>query len=149
MADDDKKHIHISDILQNVKDGAIEPSDAAKLIISNQKKQQESATTSQSPSSSDDILTSFATLDYNRSSRTGFPEVVFGANKTPKQIATILDDFARHINEQMTLSERATTTMDNKQKAVLATRYVFYIHKVVPHYINERENLVLILLSLS
>ena len=101
----------ISDILQNVKDGTIEPLEAEKLItLSQQQSQQQqqatlssssresSSDSSSSSSEADNILSSFANLDYNRTSRTGFPEVVFGSGKTPQQIATILDDFARHLN---------------------------------------------------
>lgn len=37
-------------------------------------------------------LGGFATVDHHRALRTGFPEVVFGAGKTPTQIAAILSE---------------------------------------------------------
>eukprot|EP00934_Nitzschia_sp_Nitz4_P006959 Nitzschia sp. Nitz4//scaffold128_size63911//51509//52504//NITZ4_006230-RA/size63911-processed-gene-0.121-mRNA-1//1//CDS//3329534865//6949//frame0 len=70
-------------------------------------------------SSPDQILQSYATLDHTRSSRAGFPEAVFGQGKTPSQLAHILDDMARHVNEQL---EQAPGDVDDSQRAILATR---------------------------
>jgi hypothetical protein len=49
--------------------------------------------------SNEQLLHSFADLDHGRTSRTGFPEAVFAQGKTPQQVAIILDDMARHVNE--------------------------------------------------
>jgi NCAIR mutase (PurE)-related protein len=38
----------------------------------------------------------FAKLDHHRALRTGMPEVIFAAGKTPDQVATIFDHMARH-----------------------------------------------------
>lgn len=40
-------------------------------------------------------LENFANLDHHRHKRAGFPEAVFGQGKSPKQVASILDDMAR------------------------------------------------------
>src|SRR5262245_41534921 len=37
----------------------------------------------------------FATLDHQRALRTGFPEVVFGPGKTPKQLVAIVERLSR------------------------------------------------------
>jgi hypothetical protein len=116
-------------ILQQVKDGHLHPSEAEGMIRNisiaaydddddsggGESSVAHQATTSQE----DDILTSFANLDHTRSSRTGFPEVVFGAGKTPDQVSRILDDMARNFNER-SLSEQGT--IPNSQRAILATR---------------------------
>ena len=117
----------IHKILQNVKDGTLELSEAEKLIINtkfNQRIDDESTSSSSSSKSKqqqdDDensILTSFATLDYNRQSRTGFPEVVFGQGKTPQQIVTILDDFARHQQKQVETNKTYNNNNNNNSSS--------------------------------
>lgn len=64
-----------------------------------------------------DTLRSFANLDHTRSSRTGFPEAVFAEGKTPEQVAKILDDFARSLNEEIKRGE-----LVDSRRAILATR---------------------------
>jgi len=59
-------------LLGRVKRGAVAPADAARRIADAPLEQME-----------------FATLDHQRSLRTGFPEVVFGQGKTPAQIVGI------------------------------------------------------------
>jgi NCAIR mutase (PurE)-related protein len=46
----------------------------------------------------------FATLDFDRLSRTGTPEVIYGASKTAKQIATLLQAF--YVAKQPALATR-------------------------------------------
>jgi len=41
---------------------------------------------------SKDPVGDFANLDHGRSSRVGFPEIVYGESKTARQVASILDD---------------------------------------------------------
>jgi NCAIR mutase (PurE)-related protein len=65
----------------------------------------------------EDALRAFANLDHTRSSRTGFPEAVFAEGKTPEQVATILDDFARNLNEEIRRGE-----IVDSRRAILATR---------------------------
>lgn len=69
--------------------------------------------------SQEDILKSFANLDHGRSKRTGFPEAVFAEGKTPQQVASILDDMARSVNESSSSSSSCGGGAGN---AVLATR---------------------------
>ncbi|OYT70555.1 MAG: 1-(5-phosphoribosyl)-5-amino-4-imidazole-carboxylate carboxylase [Chloracidobacterium sp. CP2_5A] len=50
----------------------------------------------------------FATLDHGRTLRQGFPEVVYGASKTPEQVATIVARLsARHPNILVTRASEA------------------------------------------
>eukprot|EP00532_Pseudo-nitzschia_australis_P001533 CAMPEP_0168192842 /NCGR_PEP_ID=MMETSP0139_2-20121125/18267_1 /TAXON_ID=44445 /ORGANISM="Pseudo-nitzschia australis, Strain 10249 10 AB" /LENGTH=321 /DNA_ID=CAMNT_0008116115 /DNA_START=47 /DNA_END=1015 /DNA_ORIENTATION=- len=99
-------------ILNQLGDGKLTPSESEAMI-------RRQLVLSTSESSPDKILKSFADIDHTRSSRTGFPEAVFGAGKTPDQIALILDDMARHFNEKVTEGD---SVFDNSQRAILATR---------------------------
>lgn len=65
----------------------------------------------------EEAIKRFANLDHTRTSRTGFPEAVFAAGKTPEQVAKILDDMARHVNEQVSQGQ-----IDDAERAILATR---------------------------
>lgn len=76
-----------------MKSGSISPEDAEKMIGTMQGK-----TPTAAP---EETLQSFANLDHTRSGRTGFPEVVFAETKTPKQVAMIMDDMARHVNDMV------------------------------------------------
>lgn len=67
------------------------------------------------------ILHSFAELDHDRSIRTGFPEVIYGENKTVNQIALILDDMAKSVNDRIH-SDLEHTDHDNVCNSILATR---------------------------
>jgi NCAIR mutase (PurE)-related protein len=91
-------------ILEKVRDGSLQPSQAEELIKKNEV-------------DPEDTLKSFANLDHYRARRTGFPEAVFAAGKTPEQVARILDDMARSLNEQI---KKGTAT--GSQRAILATR---------------------------
>lgn len=72
------------------------------------------------PPSPEQILQSFANLDHSRARRTGFPEAVFAEGKTAEQVASILDDMARAVNESVRFDGDAP---DNKVGSViLATR---------------------------
>jgi NCAIR mutase (PurE)-related protein len=48
----------------------------------------------------------FANVDHHRSLRQGFPEAVFGAGKTPEQVARIVESLAK--NQHNILVTRAT-----------------------------------------
>jgi len=54
-----------------------------------------------------DLLDTFATLDYDRARRCGFPEVVFGEGKTPEQVATIASKLV--VAHEVVLVTRATS----------------------------------------
>mmetsp|Transcript_32708 Transcript_32708/g.36605 ORF Transcript_32708/g.36605 Transcript_32708/m.36605 type:complete len:312 (-) Transcript_32708:175-1110(-) len=69
--------------------------------------------------SPEELLKSFADLDHDRSRRTSFPEAVFGQGKTPNQIASILDDMARHFNERVLENDGK---IESSQRVILATR---------------------------
>jgi NCAIR mutase (PurE)-related protein len=90
----------------------ISPEEASELISMIQSSSDRNATDPQ-----DELLRSFANLDHHRSKRTGFPEAVFSESKTPEQVAKILDDMARSVNE---LSEH--DSQDQVATAILATR---------------------------
>lgn len=95
----------ILNILEQVKSGTLQPSDAQSLIVN---------ATNPSP---EDAIAAFANLDHTRSSRTGFPEAVFASGKTPEQVVQILDDMARHLNEEIRKGDVLAA-----QRAILATR---------------------------
>jgi NCAIR mutase (PurE)-related protein len=105
-------------LLQQVQDGSTTATQAMNEIQhhSSMAKNSSPAGSSNSPSP-DQILATFANLDHSRSSRTGFPEAVFAAGKTPFQIAQILDDMAKHAAND----EKAYIT-SNSKRAILATR---------------------------
>ncbi|WP_188206886.1 nickel pincer cofactor biosynthesis protein LarB [Alkalibacillus aidingensis] len=87
----DKKQQEIEKVLQQLKEGEITTENATKLILSYE-----------------DL--GFAKLDHNRSSRTGFPEVIFGESKTAEQIIKLLKSF-------MMTTNRVLVTKVNSEKA--------------------------------
>ena len=95
-------------ILKQVSDGKLTPLESEAII----RRQFEA-------SKPEELLKSFADIDHTRSSRTGFPEAVFGAGKTPDQIAMILDDMARHFNEK---ASEGDNSIQDCERAILATR---------------------------
>ena len=97
----------LRDILRQVREGNLDIDRAEELI------------TIRNHASPEETLKTFANLDHGRAIRTGFPEAVFAAGKTPKQVAAILDDMAKHVNLSLTQGhhESAAST------AILATRY--------------------------
>ena len=101
-------------ILKQVSDGKLTPSESEAIIRS-----QFELSKAESTLSPTELLKSFADIDHTRSSRTGFPEAVFGAGKTPDQIALILDDMARHFNEK---TAQGDGSLENCERAILATR---------------------------
>jgi hypothetical protein len=114
----------ITDILASVQKGSLSINDAEQLLI-----QAVPNPTTTSPTSSKDTLQSFANLDHTRSLRTGFPEVVFAQNKTPQQVAMIMDDMARHVNEvihkqqqQQSVDSKLSFEEASASTAILATR---------------------------
>jgi NCAIR mutase (PurE)-related protein len=112
------KNTDISDILKQVGDGKLSPSEAETMLLQHNL----NGKLQSSEPSPDEVLKSFANLDHSRSSRTGFPEAVFGAGKTPDQISRIIDDMARNFNE---IVESGQSQVTSSQRAILATRYVF------------------------
>jgi NCAIR mutase (PurE)-related protein len=115
----------LESILEQVRQGTLQPVQAEALI-------RNVADASQTP---EDTLKSFANLDHSRSSRTGFPEAVFAAGKTPDQVARILDDMARNLNEQIRAG-----TIDDSQRAILATRLVDFCCQLEKHNISSLRN---------
>ena len=61
----------------------------------------------------------FATVDHHRALRQGFPEVVFGAGKTPAQIAGIVENLAQ--NGDIVLVTRASLEAFEATRQVVAT----------------------------
>ena len=105
-------------ILNLVSDGKLTPSQSEAII-----RRQFESSKPDAVLSPNELLKSFADIDHTRSSRTGFPEAVFGAGKTPDQIAMILDDMARHFNEK---ASQKNSAIENCERAILATRYVIF-----------------------
>jgi hypothetical protein len=103
----------IEDILQRFQDNEIDINTAQNLVQNIVPSNRSTSTVS------DDLLQSFATLDHERSERTGFPEVIFGQGKTATQIASILEDMAWNVNEKHLKEETNSTIVS---RAILATR---------------------------
>ena len=61
----------------------------------------------------------FATVDHHRALRQGFPEVVFGAGKTPAQIAAIVENLAQ--NGDIVLVTRASLEAFEATRQIVAT----------------------------
>jgi hypothetical protein len=103
-------------ILKQFHDKTIDIQTTQKLLLQN-------SLSSNRPTSpvNDELLQSFATLDHDRTDRTGFPEVVFGQGKTAKQVASILEDMARNVNEIMS-NEDTCSKSTLVSRAILATR---------------------------
>jgi NCAIR mutase (PurE)-related protein len=101
--------ISLANILRSVQDGNMTLDDAEKTI-------QAGIDCNASP---EDTIKAFANLDHSRTGRTGFPEAVFAEGKTPDQVARILDDMARSLNEQIIRGG-----VQEAQRAIIATRYV-------------------------
>jgi pyridinium-3,5-biscarboxylic acid mononucleotide synthase len=70
---------HVRDLLQKVADGAVDVSHAVDAL-------------SFEPSES----LEFATIDHHRALRHGYPEVIYGAGKTPEQVRDIAARIAAH-----------------------------------------------------
>mmetsp|Transcript_20214 Transcript_20214/g.49589 ORF Transcript_20214/g.49589 Transcript_20214/m.49589 type:complete len:306 (-) Transcript_20214:86-1003(-) len=110
--------------LELVKEGKLDPVEAEKILGTSSTK------TTRTP---EETLEAFANLDHTRTKRTGFPEAVFAEGKTPYQVAKILDDFARNLNERI---ENAEALPNASQRAILATR-------VNPEQFNEMQEIPL------
>lgn len=104
----------LSQIFRQIENGTLSAVEAEKHI--QDLKYPEETLESKAPG---DTLASFANLDHSRSKRTGFPEAIFAAGKTPLQVAAILDDMAGHVNA---LLESSSKDVDTCHKAILATR---------------------------
>jgi NCAIR mutase (PurE)-related protein len=104
-----RRYQSFADLIEKVESGSISASEAKNIFES----QNQRAT--KEPS---EVLESFANLDHARADRCGFPEAIFSSGKTAKQIATILDDMAGHVNKLA--GERKSLSIS--QKAILATR---------------------------
>ena len=106
-------------ILDQVSHGKLTPSESEAII--RRQFEKDLPFKSEAAGSPDEVLKSFADIDHTRGARTGFPEAVFGAGKTPNQIAMILDDMARNFNEK---AAQPDGFIENSERAILATRYV-------------------------
>ena len=64
----------------------------------------------------------FATVDHHRALRQGFPEVVFGAGKTPIQIAQIVENLSQS-GDIVLVTRAGVEAFESTQKLVPAARY--------------------------
>jgi NCAIR mutase (PurE)-related protein len=64
----------------------------------------------------------FAKVDHHRALRRGFPEVVFGAGKTPEQISRIVSSIAGH-GQSVLVTRASREAFDEVQKAHPDARY--------------------------
>jgi hypothetical protein len=105
----------LAEILRRVQEGKMNVEEASKAIGADPATHE----------TQEETLASFANLDYERSKRTGFPEAVFAEGKTSKQVASILDDMARSVNESM--QSIGISDDDFVSPAILATRCVGHL----------------------
>ena len=75
------KRKEVKDILERLNSGKIDIGDAEKLIEAHYF-----------------CDLGFANVDHHRSGRQGFPEVIFGQNKTTNQVVRIAEEIAKHDN---------------------------------------------------
>ncbi len=64
----------------------------------------------------------FATVDHHRALRQGFPEVVFGAGKTPEQIAQIVENLSQS-GDIVLVTRASLEAFEATKKLVPAARY--------------------------
>jgi NCAIR mutase (PurE)-related protein len=84
---------------------------------------------------SEDQVEQFATLDFDRAERCGFPEVVFGSGKTPDQVATIM---ARLVEKHgVVLCTRASALQAEAARALLPD--AGYVASCGFLYVDRRE----------
>jgi hypothetical protein len=89
----------LKELLEKVKEGAISPEEAASRLAT---------------LPYEDL--GFAKVDHHRALRRGFPETVFGAGKTPEQVAAIVERIAAR--GQRVLVTRTTAAVHEKVAAV-------------------------------
>jgi NCAIR mutase (PurE)-related protein len=97
----------IKDLLDSVRDGRVSPEEATARLAT---------------LPYEDL--GFAKIDHHRALRRGFPEAVFGAGKTPEQIAAIVERIAAR--EQPVL---VTRTSPEAYERVLAVRGEAHFHE--------------------
>ena len=113
----------LQSILQMVEQGTLTSSKAEKMILTNT-----ASKNNQIKLNPADTFESFANLDHTRTSRTGFPEAIFAAGKTPTQIVAILENMASHVNEAVEEYKKNNDTDKftmkdlDSYRAILATR---------------------------
>jgi NCAIR mutase (PurE)-related protein len=80
-------------------------------------------------------LNSFADLDFEREERCGFPEVVYGAGKTPEQVASIMAALAAQ--HEVVLCTRASSEQADATRAVVPT--ACYLPSCGILFVDQRE----------
>ncbi|GKY95322.1 hypothetical protein MPSEU_000494000 [Mayamaea pseudoterrestris] len=109
----------LAEVLRDVHERNVNPHEAEELIMSLLPTSNEN-----NSQNNDEVLRQYANIDHARSLRTGFPEAVFAQGKSPEQVARILDDMARHANEN--------APSDNQPiNPILATRVSLEMYKEV------------------
>jgi len=81
-------------------------------------------------------ITDFAELDYERSGRCGFPEVVFGAGKTPEQVVAIVTALLEH--HDVALVTRASVEHAEALKFAISDSY--FVASCGILYVDRRKD---------
>ena len=89
-----------------------------------------------SPGSPDASQLGFATLDFDRAERQGFPEVIFGLGKTPAQIAAIMSTLATQ--HEVVLCTRASQVAADLTVTQLPD--VVFVESCGILYLDRRES---------
>jgi NCAIR mutase (PurE)-related protein len=118
--------VTLSQLFRQIENGSLSPKDAEASI--QEMLNLSSGVKGNASTAPNEVLSSFANLDHSRSQRTGFPEAIFAAGKSPEQIAAILDDMAGHVNK---LLKTETDEIQTFHKAILATRVDEDLHEEV------------------
>lgn len=119
------------DILKEVSEGLISPSDAALLLDAGFYLNKKSSNGSQEFPVDD-----FARIDSGRSERTGFPEVVWGPGKTPEQIASIMEAMAE--KQFRVMATRISSDVHEKVKKLLPGVIYHPVGRILT-YISEKD----------
>lgn len=84
-----------------------------------------------------DTLDSFAKLDFERSERCGFPEVVYGAGKTPEQVALIME--ALSAQHEVILCTRSSVEQAEATRALVSDAH--FIESCGILFVDRRKKL--------
>jgi NCAIR mutase (PurE)-related protein len=87
------------------------------------------------PDAGTSSVSGFAHLDFGRDARCGFPEVVFGAGKTPEQVRAIVSALLRHHDVALVTHARE----EHAAALIGAEAQCYYVRSCGILYVDRRE----------